>query len=44
MSEAMWMIIILSYLFMVFSMLGWVLELFFRRFISMKKWINPGLL
>jgi uncharacterized membrane protein len=23
---------------------GWVLELFFRRFVSQKKWVNPGFL
>ncbi len=37
-----------AFLFMVGSMFGWVLELFFRRFISTKnpqrKWINPGFL
>ena len=37
-----------TFLFMVGSMFGWVLELFFRRFISTKnpqrKWINPGFL
>ncbi len=37
-----------TFLFMVGSMFGWVLELFFRRFISSKnpqrKWINPGFL
>lgn len=36
--------IITAFLFMVFSCLGWVLELFFRRFVSAKKWINPGFL
>lgn len=44
MSLTMWTIIILAFLFMIFSMVGWVIELFFRRFISMKKWINPGFL
>ena len=38
----------LAFLFMVGSMAGWVIELFFRRFISSKnperKWINPGFL
>ena len=38
----------LTFLFMVGSMVGWVIELFFRRFISNKnperKWINPGFL
>lgn len=36
----------LAYLFFIGSVLGWVLELFFRRFISSanpeRKWINPG--
>ncbi len=36
----------LAYLFFIGSTLGWVLELFFRRFISganpERKWINPG--
>ncbi len=40
--------LIITFLFMVGSMTGWVLELFFRRFISTKnpsrKWINPGFL
>ena len=40
--------LILTFLFMIGSMFGWVLELFFRRFISTKnparKWINPGFL
>ncbi len=37
-------LIIVFFVFMIFSMLGWVIELFFRRFVSAKKWINPGLL
>lgn len=36
----------LAFLFFIGSVLGWVLELFFRRFISSanpeRKWINPG--
>ena len=36
----------ISFLFFVGSMMGWVLELFFRRFFSSNnpehKWINPG--
>lgn len=36
----------LAYLFFIGSVLGWVLELFYRRFISSanpeRKWINPG--
>lgn len=38
----------LAFLFFIGSMLGWVLELFFRRFFSRnnpeRKWINPGFL
>ena len=34
----------LAFLFMVGSVGGWVLELFFRRLFSTKKWINPGFL
>lgn len=34
----------LAFLFFVGSLLGWVLELFYRRFFSAKKWINPGFL
>ncbi len=40
--------LVLTFLFMVGSMIGWVIELFFRRFISSnnpeRKWINPGFL
>jgi len=36
----------LAYLFFIGSLFGWILELFFRRFISAanpeRKWINPG--
>lgn len=31
-------------LFVLGSLVGWVIELLFRRFVSMKKWINPGFL
>lgn len=31
-------------LFAIGSMMGWVIELLFRRFVSSKKWINPGFL
>lgn len=35
----------LSFLFFVGAMLGWVIELFFRRFFGeTKKWVNPGFL
>ncbi|MCH4210746.1 MAG: putative ABC transporter permease [Bacilli bacterium] len=31
-------------LFFIGGVCGWVLELFFRRFVSQKKWVNPGFL
>ena len=31
-------------LFVFGSLIGWVIELFFRRFVSQKKWMNPGFL
>lgn len=34
----------LVFLFFIGACGGWVLELFFRRFFSAKKWINPGFL
>ena len=37
-------LVIVSTLFVVGSLFGWVLELFFRRFVSQKKWMNPGFL
>ena len=37
-------IVVISTLFVIGSVFGWVLELFFRRFISQKKWVNPGFL
>ena len=37
-------IVIISTLFVVGSLLGWVIELFYRRFVSQKKWMNPGFL
>lgn len=33
-----------TYLFIIGSFCGWILEIFYRRFFSMKKWINPGFL
>ena len=33
-----------AFLFLVGSFIGWVMELFFRRMISNKEWINPGFL
>ena len=37
-------VVIISTLFVIGSLLGWVIELFFRRFVSQKKWMNPGFL
>jgi len=37
-------IVICSTLFVIGSLVGWVIELFFRRFVSQKKWMNPGFL
>ncbi len=34
----------LCFLFFVGSCLGWGIEVIFRRFVSAKKWINPGFL
>ena len=36
--------LILAFLFFIGSMIGWVLELFYRKMISERKWINPGFL
>ena len=37
-------LVIVATLFVIGSTFGWVLELFFRRFVSQKKWVNPGFL
>lgn len=37
-------LVIISTLFVIGSLLGWLIELFFRRFVSQKKWMNPGFL
>ena len=37
-------LLVLAFLFVVGSLMGWVIELFFRRFVTSKKWINPGFL
>lgn len=34
----------LAFLFCIGSLLGWCIEVLFRRFFSAKKWINPGFL
>ena len=35
-------IVTIATLFVIGSMLGYVIELFFRRFVSQKRWVNPG--
>lgn len=41
-------LLVFAFLFFIGSLIGWILELFFRRFISKnnpgRKWINPGFL
>ena len=37
-------VLILAFLFYMGSLTGWVLELFYRRFFSQHKWVNPGFL
>lgn len=36
--------LIFVFLFYIGSSIGWVLELFYRRFVESKKWVNPGFL
>lgn len=35
---------VISTLFVVGSLFGWILEVFFRRFFSQHRWMNPGFL
>ena len=37
-------VVLVATLFVIGSTFGWILELFFRRFVSQKKWMNPGFL
>ena len=37
-------LVIISTLFVIGSLGGWIIELFFRRLVSQKKWMNPGFL
>lgn len=37
-------LVIISTLFVIGSLAGYIIELFFRRFVSQKKWVNPGFL
>lgn len=41
-----WRILVLKYLFLFITgaLIGWCIELFWRRFYSEKRWINPGFL
>ena len=34
----------LAFLFLIGSVLGWGLEVIFRRFFSAHRWVNPGFL
>lgn len=34
----------LTFLFAVGSMFGWGLEVIYRRYVTQKKWVNPGFL
>ena len=36
--------LVFAFLFQIGSTIGWIIELFYRRFVSAKKWINPGFL
>ncbi|MCH5180556.1 MAG: putative ABC transporter permease [Erysipelotrichales bacterium] len=36
--------LVISFLFIVGSTIGWVIELLFRRIFTAKRWINPGFL
>lgn len=38
----MQILLLYFFLFMMGCMLGWVIEVLFRRFFSAKKWVNPG--
>ena len=37
-------VVIISTLFVIGSLVGYLIELFYRRFVSRKKWSNPGFL
>lgn len=36
--------LILTFLFAVGGLTGWILEVFYRRYVSQKHWVNPGFL
>ena len=37
-------LVVISTLFVIGSSVGYIIELFYRRFVSRKKWMNPGFL
>ena len=37
-------LVAIATLFVIGSVLGYIIELFFRRFVSQKHWVNPGFL
>lgn len=37
-------VLLLAFLFFIGSLTGWGIELFYRRYISQHKWVNPGFL
>lgn len=37
-------LVVISTLFVIGSIIGYVIELFYRRFVSQKRWVNPGFL
>ena len=46
-SDPLWWgnwLFVMSILFFMGGTAGWILELFFRRFVSQKHWVNPGFL
>lgn len=42
--EVLWFIVKYLLIFFVGALIGYLIELFYRRFISQKKWMNPGFL
>lgn len=43
-NDIMQIFIVYSSLFFLGALGGWIIELFFRRYISQKRWVNPGFL
>lgn len=42
--EMMILILKIGFLFAIGSLAGWLIELFFRRYVSQRSWVNPGFL